>query len=79
MISSGQTAESNEDPAIHFMDWPLVRADNTGLNNETGLVSWRKKEGYKSATGDSIQGKDGEMLVHHTISTRKRDIFLLMQ
>lgn len=47
MISSGQTAESNEDPAIHFMDWPLVRADNTGLNNETGLVSWSKGKDTK--------------------------------
>lgn len=27
---------------IHFMDWAVVRADNTGLINETGLVSWRK-------------------------------------
>lgn len=29
-------------PTIHFMDWAVVRADNTGLINETGLVSWRK-------------------------------------
>lgn len=27
---------------IHFMDWAVVRTDNTGLINETGLVSWRK-------------------------------------
>ena len=27
---------------IHFMDWAVVRADNTILINETGLVSWRK-------------------------------------
>lgn len=44
-------------PTIHFMDWAVVRTDNTGLINETGLVSWRKGRGYKSATGDSIQGK----------------------
>lgn len=29
---------------IHFMDWAVVRTDNTGLINETGLVS-RRKEG----------------------------------
>lgn len=44
-------------PTIHFMDWAVVRADNTGLINETGLVSWRKRRGYKSATGDGIQGE----------------------
>lgn len=27
---------------IHFMDWAVVRTDNMGLINETGLVSWRK-------------------------------------
>lgn len=42
---------------IHFMDWAVVRTDNTGLINETGLVSWRKRRGYKSATGDGIQSK----------------------
>lgn len=27
---------------IHFMDCTVERTDNTGLINETGLVSWRK-------------------------------------
>lgn len=42
---------------IHFMDWAVVRTDNTGLINETGLASRRKGGGHKSATGDSIQRK----------------------
>lgn len=42
---------------IHFMDCAVVRTDNTGLINETGLVSWRERRGYKSATGDGIQRK----------------------
>lgn len=29
-------------PAIHFMDWAVVKTDNTGLINETGLVRWRR-------------------------------------
>lgn len=29
-------------PTIHFMDWAVVRTDNTGFINETGLARWRK-------------------------------------
>lgn len=43
-------------PTIHFMDWAVVRTDNTGLINETGLVSRGERRGHKSATGDGIQG-----------------------
>lgn len=32
---------------IHFMDWAVVRTDNMGLINETGLVSWRKRRGIQ--------------------------------
>lgn len=42
---------------IHFMDWSVVRTDNTGLINGTGLPSWRKGRGNKSATGDIIDSK----------------------
>lgn len=44
-------------PTIHFMDWAVVRTDNTGFINETGLAKWRKGGGDKSATGDGIQGE----------------------
>lgn len=50
-------------PTIHFMDWAVVRTDNTGLINETGLVSCRERRGYKSATGDGIHGEVGGLVV----------------
>lgn len=44
------------------MDWAVVRTDNTGLINETGLVSCRERRGYKSATGDGIHGEVGGLV-----------------
>lgn len=49
-------------PTIHFMDWAVVWTDNTGLINETGLVSRGERRGYKSATGDGIQGEAGRLV-----------------
>lgn len=45
MSSSGQTAESNEEPDYSFHGLVRVRTDNTGLINGTGLLSWRKGGG----------------------------------
>lgn len=58
-------------PTIHFMDWAVVRTDNTGLINETGLVSRGERRGHKSATGDGIQGRGG--------TTGERLLLLLLE
>lgn len=38
-------------PTIHFMDWAVVRTDNTGLINETGLLSLWKRGGEGGSRG----------------------------
>lgn len=38
-------------PTIHFMDWAVVRTDNTGLINETGLLSLWKRGGEGGSGG----------------------------
>lgn len=47
---------------IHFMDWAVVRTDNTGLINETGLVSWRKGGDTKVQLVTAFKAKSGDWL-----------------
>lgn len=47
---------------IHFMDWAVVRTDNTGLINETGLVSWRKGGGTKVQLVTAFKAKPRDWL-----------------
>ena len=49
-------------PTIHFMDWAVVRTDNTGLINETGLVSWRKGGDTKVQLVTPFKAKPGDWL-----------------
>lgn len=47
---------------IHFMDWAVVRTDNTGLINETGLVSWRKGGNTKVQLVTAFRAKPRDWL-----------------
>lgn len=47
---------------IHFMDWAVVRTDNTGFINETGLVSWRKGGDTKVQLVTAFRAKSMDLL-----------------
>lgn len=47
---------------IHFMDWAVVRTDNTGLINEAGLVSWRKEGDTKVQLVTAFKAKQRDWL-----------------
>lgn len=47
---------------IHFMDWAVVKTDNTGLINETGLVSWRKEGNTKVQLVTAFRAKPRDWL-----------------
>lgn len=49
-------------PTIHFMDWAVEQTDNTGLINETGLVSSRKGGDIKEQLVAAFSGKAGELV-----------------
>lgn len=55
--------------AIHFMDWALVRIDNTGLINETGLVSWRKGGHTKVQLVTAFRAKPVDLLNYYIQQT----------